>query len=52
MCPTPKVTLEMMIADLTFFLAMDINRRPQKITSSKNPTQSMHTMRQTVSAGA
>ena len=28
------------------------NRSPRKITSSKNPTQSIHTIRQTVSAGA
>lgn len=27
-------------------------QKARKITSSKNPTQSMHTMRQTVSAGA
>lgn len=48
-CPMPKVTLEMMIADLVLSFAMDVNRNPLKITSSKNPTQSIHTIRQDVS---
>jgi len=30
------------------FLAMAVNSRPRKITSSKNPTQSIQTTRQTV----
>ena len=51
-CPMPKVTLEMMTADFTLSLAMATNSRPRKITSSRNPTQSIHTIRQTVSAGA
>ena len=50
-CPLPKVTLEMMTADLIWSLAMALNRRPRKITSSRKPTQSMHAMRQAVSAG-
>ena len=50
-CPMPNVTLEMITADLILFLAMAVNSRPRKITSSKNPTQSIQTTRQTVSAG-
>ena len=50
-CPLPKVTLKMITADLILSLAMVLNRRPRKITSSRKPTQSMHAMRQAVSAG-
>lgn len=51
-CPMPKVTLEIMTADLILPLAIALNRSPRKITSSGNPTQSIHRMRQTVSAGS
>ena len=50
-CPIPKVTLEIITADLILSFAMDSNRSPRKITSSKNPTQSIHMIRQTVSTG-
>ena len=32
-------------------LCNGLKQKPRKITSSKNPTQSIHTIRQTVSAG-
>ena len=31
-------------------IAQKVNRSPRKITSSKNPTQSIHTIRQTLAA--
>lgn len=50
-CPMPKVTLEMTTADLMLSFAIATNRSPREIISSKKPTQSMHTIRQAVSAG-
>ena len=46
-----KSSEEMTAADLTLFFAMAVNRKPRKITSSRNPTQSIHTTRQAVSTG-
>ena len=37
----PKVTLEIIIAELTLFFFNDTNRKPLKIISSTNPTQIM-----------
>ena len=47
-CPTPKVTLEIIIADFRLSFAIALNRNPLKITSSINPTQSIQAIRQTV----
>ena len=48
-CPIPKVTEEIMIARVRFSFSIALNRKPRKISSSRNPTHSMLITKRTLS---